>query len=104
VIAVPHLALPFTWGVQGHAVENEQDSPADVAACVAATCLCPLGWRPEQIEYGVEEQVFALNLDDAALLAIVQRWEPRANVLSYQLDDEGDLLLRHVQVVLQELT
>ena len=82
---------------------NEQDSPSDVAACVAALCLTPLGWRAEQIEYGLEELVFALDVDDAALLAVIQRWEPRAEPLLVDSDD-ADLLARHVSVTLEEAT
>lgn len=97
----PHLALPFAWGADGHALTNEQDSPSDVAACVAALCLTPIGWRAEQIEYGLEELVFALDVADAALVGVIQRWEPRADPLLVESDD-ADLLAKHVSVTLEE--
>lgn len=97
---VPHFALPFSWTPNGHARENEQDAQSDVADCVAALILCPLGWRAELVDYGTPEQTFLLDLELEALSSAITRWEPRAE---YLLDepDEADLLLRRLNVLLE---
>jgi phage baseplate assembly protein W len=85
VTAVPHLSLPFAFGPDGHALENEQDGQADVAACLAALFMCPPGWRPELLDYGLDERTFALDLNTPEMVAAISRWEPRA---VYLLQDE----------------
>ena len=97
---IPHFALPFHWGANGHAAVVEQDAPTDVASCVATLCMTPLGWRPEQIEYGLQDLVFALDLQDSALVAVVNRWEPRATPMQQQVES-ADLLTRLVNLVLE---
>ena len=94
---VPHFALPFSWSPSGHAYENEQDTPDDVAACVEAFLLCPYGWRAELVEYGLPDQTMLVDLDTDAIGSAIERWEPRAD---FQLaeDPDLDLLLRRVRI------
>lgn len=98
--SVPHFSWPFSWAPSGHARENEQDSQADVAACVAALLLCPLGWRAELVEYGTPEQTFLLELELEEISSAITRWEPRAEYLLEQ-PAELDLLLRRLNVLLE---
>lgn len=97
---VPHLALPFSWSPNGHAAEVEQDSQPDIAACVAALMLCPMGWRAELVEYGLPEQTFLLDLESEEIASAIARWEPRA---AFALDEpaDSDLLLRRLRVLLE---
>ena len=97
---VPHFALPFSWAPNGHAEQLEQDTQPDVAACVAALMLCPLGWRAELVEYGIPEQTFLLELEQEELSSAITRWEPRAEYLLEQ-PAEADLLRRRLAVLLE---
>jgi hypothetical protein len=99
VTSVPHLSMPFSWAPGGHAAENEQDTQSDVAACIAALFLCPLGWRAEIVEYGTPEQVFLLDLQRGELASAITRWEPRADYLLAE-DTSADLLTKRVNVLL----
>lgn len=80
---------------------NEQDSLDDVAACVAALLLCPLGWRAERVEYGTNDQTFLLNLQLPEIAAAIARWEPRAVYLLQEGSDDADQLARQLTVLLE---
>lgn len=96
----PHFALPFSWAATGHAAEVEQDSQEDVANCLAALVLCPLGWRPELVEYGTPEQTFLLDLQDEELASAITRWEPRAQ-FELQESEVVELVDRLLRVLME---
>jgi phage baseplate assembly protein W len=85
-VEVPHLSLPFRFEADNmgilHAAVNEQDSPDDIADCVQAILMCPLGFRLELPDFGVRDQTFGspgANVDD--LQAAIALYETRADTL-----------------------
>lgn len=93
---VPHFDLPFRYVSSSPAVA-EQDSLADIINCVQAVLLTVQGQRTEIPEFGVPEQVFAvqpLHLEE--MLASVLEYEPRANIVFDQYPDRADALIAHI--------
>jgi hypothetical protein len=82
-----------------HARESEQDSQADVAACVAALLLCPLGWRAELVEYGTPEQTFSSSSNSRELASGITLGAARQYLLEQPA--ETDMLLRRLNVLLE---
>jgi hypothetical protein len=78
---IPHLDWPVRAGLDGHLVSNEQDSPEDIASCVAVSLLTPPGWRDDEPAFGARPDFPLLPLDLAALAAQVGRDEPRAALI-----------------------
>lgn len=78
---VPHFAYPFRFAANGHARVLEQDFVDEIANCCQVILKTTIGSRPELPEFGVNELVFQarnrLSTDD--LMAVLQRWEPRAD-------------------------
>lgn len=89
-VAVPHLAIPFRFGGNGHAVVVEQDSDADVEACVEAIVRTPLGARAELPTFGVDDGAFSGGLNSDEVIEAISIHEPRAepDVVSAFLDAE----------------
>lgn len=84
---VPHFAFPFAFASSGRALVVEQDSPDDVAACVAAICSYRVGDRADAPDFGIEPQDF--RTDGANALEIrtgIAAWEDRAEA-TLDLDD-----------------
>ena len=73
-----HFALPFRWGTLGHAVVNVQDSSEDVADCVVAIVLTPIGWRAEHTDFGITDPAFTAPVNADHLVAEIDDDEPRA--------------------------
>lgn len=72
---IPHFPVPFKFGVY-----TEQDSDQEIEDCVETIIRFPIGQRPEEPEFGIPDQTFAVpapNVDK--IQAAVSRWEPRAN-------------------------
>lgn len=104
-VRVPHFAFPLRF-VNGAAVVNEQDSLDDIRDCVRAILSYPVGSRIEAPEFGVPDQTFVeRGADPAAVIAAVQRWEPRAD-LAAQADNSNlaDLITRLIVEVAEEGT
>lgn len=78
-IQVPHLSYPFTFGANGHANVLEQDFLPEVANCCQVVLKCPVGMRIELPEFGSGDQTFTQTPDVDAIVASLQRWEPRAD-------------------------
>lgn len=98
-MAIPHFALPFTLGDDGHALTNEQDGLDDVAECVEACLRTRPGQRDELPAYGTNEAVFhLLPLSTERIAAAVSIWEPRARVLVTDAPDALDETVRRVRV------
>lgn len=103
MVEVPHFALPFRFETdptgEAHAAVNEQDSPDDIADCVQAILMCPLGFRLELPDFGVRDQTFGspgANLDD--IQAAISLYEPRADVLIESDPSQLDRLIDNVHI------
>ena len=98
---VPHFALPFRFR-QGRAVEVEQDSIDDVAACVEAVLRTRPGQRDEHPDFGTPDLTFSQRpVSSESLAAAVERWEPRVHLLA---EEDPDLVHEAVQRVRLTLT
>lgn len=97
----PHFDLPFRFGGPQAAV-NEQDSIEEVASCVNAILLCPLGYRPELPEFGIEDPAFAqMPLDRDGIRRQVELWEPRASVALEEQQVPNDETATQLRAVVQ---
>jgi phage baseplate assembly protein W len=84
---VPHFALPFRFH-RGRAVEVEQDSTDDVAACVEAVLLTRPGERDALPDFGSPDFTFSPRPVPAeSIAAAVERWEPRVHLLAEEEPD-----------------
>lgn len=98
---VPHFALPFRFGRDGHAVVVEQDSTDDIAACVEAVLRTRPGEREELPAFGSPDPTFEqapVRLD--AIAAAVAAWEPRAEFLLEEAPDALDATVRRVRLTI----
>lgn len=87
--ARPHFALPLRFA-GGRAVVVEQDTPADVAACVEVVLRTPAGHLEANPRFGAPDLAFTTGGPDAAeLVELVARHEPRAQLLA---DEDPDAL------------
>jgi phage baseplate assembly protein W len=94
VAQIPHFAFPFKFTPAGPAAEVEQDSPQDVASCVAAVLSYPAGSRADVPTFGVPDQSFRANgANVQEIREALNEWEPRA---SAELDLDDDLLAQGV--------
>ncbi len=80
-IITPKLKVPFC--ISGSAAEVvEQDELDELAQCVEAIVRCPLGYREDEPEFGMDDQAFLENgIDSEELRSVIERWEPRADLL-----------------------
>ena len=85
-VQIPHLSYPFLFGATGHADVLEQDFLDEVANCCIVILKCPIGMRTELPEFGSDDQAFmptaaanGTTVDTDAIVAALQRWEPRAD-------------------------
>jgi phage baseplate assembly protein W len=77
-VETPHFSAEFTIGRHG-ATYVEQDSEDDVAACVYRLLVCPLGYREDSPEFGLEELTFeTVPLRIATIEETIKQWESRA--------------------------
>jgi len=100
---LPHFSLPFRFG--SSAAVTEQDSIEEIADCVLATMLCPLGFRVELPSYGVADPTFSSPLVDVEeLREVVARWEPRSELTVAGGLDDLDALIQRVRSIVQVTT
>lgn len=86
-VETPHFNLPFS--LDGHN-QVEQDSPDDVAHCVAAILLYRVDYLMALPEFGITDPVFRQggpNIDEIA--AAIAEFEPRA---AAEIDDISAIL------------
>ena len=98
---IPHFSQPFTMTPKG-AIVLEQDSPADIQACVERVCLCPEGFREDLPAFGIPELGFStvpLPLGDVK--ASCEHWEPRASI---EISERAEGLTEADRVVRVEVT
>lgn len=101
---VPHFALPFRLaGPQ--AIVDEQDSVDEIASCVMAILLCPLGYRVELPTFGLPDPTFSTpELDQKRIRTAIELWEPRAALLFDQSADTIDQLIQRAEVLVRVRT
>jgi phage baseplate assembly protein W len=77
---IPHLSLPLRIS-EGAYASVQQDTLDELVCCVQAICSFPIGSRIEAPEFGIPEFEHSDRpLPTQQLEAIVEQWEPRANV------------------------
>lgn len=97
---LPHFVLPFRVA-NGAAVVVEQDTTDDVLVCVLAILLCPLGYRAELPDFGIDDPTFSEGFVDLeSITRTLAEWEPRADALMTQQVDSMDDLVRYVSMLL----
>jgi phage baseplate assembly protein W len=101
VTDVPHFSLPFRFATPGAAV-TEQDSLDEIAGCVYAILVCPVGFRVESPLFGTVDQTFAMPAPDLDMIRdAIETWEPRAAALLAERPDVLDELIARVEVQVQ---
>jgi phage baseplate assembly protein W len=97
---IPHIALPITLAGSRFATV-QQDTTAEVAACVAAIVSFPLGYREDQPEFGISDPAFSTRpIDTAEVEDAIAEYEPRADVTVTESDyNPRDPLAAEVEIV-----
>ena len=95
---IPHFALPFEYQ-NGAPVVNEQNSDADVAACVFAVCACEPGQLLDLPEFGLTDLTFEQEpINPIEIINPITRWEPRAPVLVETNPDAYDAAIVNAEI------
>lgn len=94
---VPHLALPIRLSADGSFETVDQDSLEEIAQNVEVLLLTEIGSRIEVPDYGVPSMVFATDINDETILALIEEWEPRASAFIKEEPDRVDELIRRVR-------
>jgi phage baseplate assembly protein W len=101
---LPHFSYPFRFAA-GKAVVSEQDSPDEVADCVTAILLCPVGYRVELPEFGTDDVAFSSpSVDTDKIREAVGFWEPRASLGFEQHVDANDQLIARIRMAVEVRT
>jgi hypothetical protein len=96
-VELPHFQAPFTFGAHGRVRVVEQDTPEEVAACCFNIASCPLGFRSDQPQFGVQDLAFSTApVDTAGLAAEVSQSEPRAQLTVTESGGALDAALRTI--------
>ncbi len=78
-ITTPQFDAPFRLDATGVPVTVEQDSIADIAACVYNILSCPQGFKTGDPQFGIPPLLFkTVPLNVTGIAAAIQRLEPRA--------------------------
>lgn len=96
---IPHLALPIEFlGSQYATVQ--QDTTAEVAACVAAIVAFPIGYREDQPEFGITDPAFQTRpIDTAEIEEVIDQYEPRAELtVSESAYNPSDPLAAEIEI------
>jgi hypothetical protein len=100
VTDVPHFSLPFRFAPV--AAVSEQDSLDEVADCVYAVLICPVGFRVELPAFGLPDPTFSSPGPDLDVIReAVETWEPRAGLVLSEYPDVWDALVAHVEADVQ---
>jgi len=95
---IPHFAMPFRIANVGYgisAVENEQDTLDDIAACAELSLRTPLGFNDANPDLGVTEQTFQIMDIDLDLIKWeITKDEPRVELTSEFGFDNDELIQR----------
>lgn len=97
-VSVPHFNVPLRY-VNGAPTVNEQDSPADIAACVYAVVATEQGSRDEMPDFGLADPTLTQEpIPAAILLAQISQQEPRAPLLVDAVPDAYDAAVVNVNI------
>jgi phage baseplate assembly protein W len=100
---VPRLAWPMT--LSGTRLATiEQDSDDDINQCVRLVLLHRVGDRDDQPDMGVPDDTFAEQpLDTAAIVAAVERHEPRVAALAGSTIDSINSAIAEIDLTWQRI-
>lgn len=96
-MSIPHFRLPFRV-TNGSVDTIEQDSLDEIAQCVQVLLSTELGTRLELPDYGIAQPLFMTKIDFSAVLAQLDKWEPRARTVINSDIDSTDELLRSLRL------
>jgi len=100
-IDIPHFSYPFQFDIDRHVTVVEQDTIDDVTSCVSVAFLTDEGFRPEVPTFGTSHRVFMNQpLDLEGLIAEVEEWESRAEMVMSQMPDIRDPLIDRISAVI----
>jgi phage baseplate assembly protein W len=100
---VPRFDLPFRLGADGAAV-REQDSVEDIANCVTAILLTPVGWRTRLPGWGAPDYTFKqVPLGEQQIETLVGSQEPRAMLIVAEKRDHLDELITYVDIGVSQI-
>jgi hypothetical protein len=97
---IPHIALPIEFAGSRFATV-QQDTTAEVAACVAAIVAFPLGYREDQPEFGITDPSFSTRpIDTTEIEGAIAEYESRADMTITESDyDPSDPLAAEIEIV-----
>ncbi len=102
MITCPQFDNPFRLAANGTPIVVQQDSPADIAACVTNIVLCPVGAKHGDPTFGVPSLLFqTVPLQTDGVLAAIQRLEPRATTTISEVADFVNVAIRDVTIAVQ---
>ena len=97
-VMVPHFAFPFALNCTACAVV-EQDSSQDIQTCVEVCLMTPPGSRIVLMDYGVPEVLYSqAPVNIPAIIAALNKWEPRGATTISETIDTLDQKIVHMQV------
>jgi phage baseplate assembly protein W len=83
---IPHFSSVFDLTANGADVDD-QDSIDEIEGCVRNIVLCPVGFRLDQPDFGIQDPTFsAVPIDTQAIKRQVEQWEPRVTA---DVEDQG---------------
>jgi phage baseplate assembly protein W len=77
--SIPHFAYPFRLAGNGSFATVEQDTPDELAQCVAIALMTPIGSRIEDLDYGTPRMDFDIP-DAGDIIAAIESCEPRVDL------------------------
>lgn len=94
---LPHFAYPFQYGADGTVNVVEQNTPDEIAACVANIAVCPSGYLPHDPALGIDDLAFStIPLDLPGLIVQVSGQEPRVTLDATETGDAVNAALRTI--------
>jgi phage baseplate assembly protein W len=100
-VTIGHFDYPFTLTADGAAVV-EQDSVAEVYACVQAIVACPVGARQDLPSFGIPYPEFVnAPVNPSGIRNALAQWEDRAETTITEYGDLVDIAIRHLHIDVQ---
>lgn len=103
-VNVPHMAFPFRFDPNGHAVVLEQDTEEEVANCVELILACDVGSLVDQPDFGITDPTFSTSPNLQLVQHQIESWEPRATVDLTNNLDPSDFSIQDVPIEVREQT
>jgi hypothetical protein len=96
--SIPHLDAPFTLTSAGAAVVD-QNTPAEIEACVNNIVACPVGFRSESPNFGIPSPQFTnAPVPVTGIEQAIQLREPRAEPHITEYADASGDQERHLSI------